>query len=166
MTKAKVIAVSKSGAHTFNKFTRKEITLIKGLGVEGDAHMGAKVKHKFLVRKDPNQPNLRQVHLMHAELFDELENKGFKKIHPGEMGENITTLGIDLLSLPQNTILAIGEDVLSVIIFKVMLKVFVPCRSIKSLASFDFFRINIILATFISLTSLIHQHYSVNYPSA
>lgn len=112
MTKAKVIAVSRSGAHTFNKFTREEITLIKGLGVENDAHMGSKVKHRYLVRKDPNQPNLRQIHLMHAELFEELEKKGFKKIRPGQMGENITTLGIDLLSLPRNTILAVGENVL------------------------------------------------------
>ncbi len=111
MKKSKVIAVSKSGAHTFNKFPCEQITLLKGLGVEGDAHMGAKVKHRFLVRKDPNRPNLRQVHLMHAELFEELENKGFKTINPGQMGENITTSGLDILSLPRNTILAIGSSV-------------------------------------------------------
>jgi len=111
MKKARVLAVSKSAVHSFNKYSCEEITLLKGLGVKGDAHMGKKVKHKFLVRKDPNQPNLRQVHLMHSELFEELESKGFKKIFPGEMGENITTSGLDLLGLPQNTILAIGSSV-------------------------------------------------------
>ena len=111
MEKRKVLAVSKSSTHSFNKYTCEQINLLKGLGVEGDAHMGKKVKHKFLVRKDPNQPNLRQVHLMHSELFDELEAAGFKKMHPGVMGENITTFGLDLLNLPQNTILTIGSSV-------------------------------------------------------
>ncbi len=111
MKKAAVLAVSKSEKHTFIKYTCAQINLLKGLGVEGDAHMGKKVKHVYLVRKNPNQPNLRQVHLMHSELFDELEAAGFKRILPGEMGENITTIGLDLLNLPKNTILAIGKDV-------------------------------------------------------
>ncbi len=111
MKNAKVLAVSKSEKHTFNKYTCAQINLLEGLGVEGDAHMGKKVKHEYLVRKNPNQPNLRQVHLIHSELFNELEAAGFKRILPGEMGENITTIGLDLLSLPTNTILTIGKDV-------------------------------------------------------
>lgn len=72
------------------------------MGIEGDAHMGAKVKHRSRVAQDPNQPNLRQVHLVHSELFKELSEKGFE-IKPGEMGENITTTGIRLLDLPKDT---------------------------------------------------------------
>lgn len=109
MEKGIVIALSKSETHTFQKINPKSIHLIKGLGIEGDAHMGKTVKHRSRVAKDPSQPNLRQVHLMHAELHDELEGLGFK-IKAGEMGENITTKGIDLLSLPKDTILNIGEN--------------------------------------------------------
>jgi len=87
MKKATVISVSKSATHTFNKYNCDNILLIKGLGVEGDAHMGAQVKHRSRVAKDPTQPNLRQVHLIHAELFEELAGKGFK-VEPAQMGEN------------------------------------------------------------------------------
>jgi len=107
MTQGKVVALSKSGSHTFNKYNCDGLTLLAGLGVEGDAHMGKTVKHRSRVKKDPTTPNLRQVHLMHAELFDELSEKGFT-VHPGEMGENITTRGIDLLNLPKDTVLKIG----------------------------------------------------------
>lgn len=103
-----VKSVSKSNIHSFSKNTCNKITLLKGLGVEGDAHMGDKVKHRSRVAKDPNQPNLRQVHLIHSELFDELKEKGFKVLN-GELGENITTRGIDLLNLPKDTILTVGE---------------------------------------------------------
>jgi len=102
-----VKSVSKSKTHTFNKYTCDKITLIKGLGIEGDAHMGEKVKHRSRVAKNPNQPNLRQVHLIHSELFTELEQKGFT-VTDGQMGENITTQGLDLLNLPKDTILTIG----------------------------------------------------------
>ena len=81
--------------------------LIKGQGVEGDAHSGATVKHRSRVRRDPTQPNLRQVHLIHMELFDELRTQGFD-VQPGTMGENITTVEIDLLSLPTGTRLNVG----------------------------------------------------------
>ncbi|WP_109853454.1 MOSC domain-containing protein [Aquimarina sp. AU58] len=110
MKKPKIISVSKSQSHTFTKFSCEYITLIKGLGVKGDAHMGKTVKHRSRVVKDPTQPNLRQVHLIHSELFEELKEKGFY-IKNGEMGENITTVGIDLLSLPRNTILKLGQKV-------------------------------------------------------
>ena len=109
MQKGLVKAVSKSQSHTFNKFNCDRIFLLKGLGVEGDAHMGEKVKHRSRVAKDPNQPNLRQVHLIHAELFEELAKKGFQ-VSNGQMGENITTYGIDLLSLPKDSILCIGSS--------------------------------------------------------
>lgn len=108
MKKGKVISVSKSASHTFNKFVCDKIILLKGLGVKGDAHMGKKVKHQSRVAHDPTQPNLRQVHLIHSELFEELSDKGFQ-VTPGQMGENITTQEIDLLSLPKDTILSIGK---------------------------------------------------------
>ena len=109
MKKGKVVSVSKSSKHTFSKYLKKEIFLLEGLGVEGDAHMGEKVKHRSRVAKDPNQPNLRQIHLIHSELFEELKDKGFVVV-PGQMGENITTQNIDLLKLPRNSILTIGES--------------------------------------------------------
>lgn len=107
MISGKVISVSKSGSHTFSKNRCDKIVLLKGLGVQGDAHMGEKVKHRSRVAKDPNQPNLRQIHLIHSELFDDLSKKGFQ-VKEGQMGENITTRGIDLLKLPRDTILSIG----------------------------------------------------------
>ncbi len=105
-----VQSVSRSATHSFSKQPIRTITLIAGLGVEGDAHMGKTVKHRSRVAKDPNQPNLRQVHLMHAELFDELKDAGFL-VRSGQLGENITICGIDLLALPARTILHIGEQV-------------------------------------------------------
>jgi MOSC domain-containing protein YiiM len=104
-----VTSVNKSSAHQFSKEATGSITLIEGEGVEGDAHRGVTVKHRSRMRKDPTQPNLRQVHLIHKELFDELREKGFEVI-PGELGENITTAGIDLLSLPTDTVLKIGTE--------------------------------------------------------
>ncbi|MBK8340664.1 MAG: MOSC domain-containing protein [Flavobacteriales bacterium] len=91
------------------KGSQQSIRLLEGLGVEGDAHSGVTVKHRSRVRQDPSQPNLRQVHLIHAELHDELRAKGFE-LAPGEMGENITTRGIDLLALPKGTLLHIGTE--------------------------------------------------------
>ena len=110
MTNSIVKAVSISSTHSFSKQNQASIRLITGLGVEGDAHSGKTVKHRSRMAKDPSQPNLRQVHLMHTELHNELAEKGFS-ILPGEIGENITTEGIDLLALPQNTLLKIGEQV-------------------------------------------------------
>jgi MOSC domain-containing protein YiiM len=99
---AKVAAVHRSGTHTFAKFEEDEIALLEGLGVAGDAHAGATVQHRSRVKRDPTAPNLRQVHLLQAELFDELVGRGFT-VFPGELGENITTRGIDLLALPAGT---------------------------------------------------------------
>lgn len=104
-----VVSVSRSAAHTFSKPVVESITLLAGLGVEGDAHMGATVKHRSRVAQNPNQPNLRQVHLIHAELFDEVREDGFH-VKPGQLGENITTRGIELLRLPTGTRLHIGEQ--------------------------------------------------------
>lgn len=106
---ARVNSVSKSNTHSFSKQVCERILLIKGLGVEGDAHMGKNVKHRSRVAKDPSQPNLRQVHLIHTELFDELRDKGFD-IREGDIGENITTSGIELLNLPKGTILSVGAS--------------------------------------------------------
>src|SRR3712207_4631236 len=104
-----VTAVSRSDRHTFSKAERKSIRLLAGLGVEGDAHLGETVKHRSRVARDPTQPNLRQVHLIHAELHDELRGRGFE-VGPGEMGENVTTRGIDLLSLPTGAWLRLGDQ--------------------------------------------------------
>jgi MOSC domain-containing protein YiiM len=104
-----VVAVGSSAAHTFSKATDNEITLLEGLGVAGDAHAGVTVKHRSRVARDPTQPNLRQVHLMHAELFDELSAKGYD-VGPGQMGENITTRGVPLLALPVGTQLRVGAS--------------------------------------------------------
>jgi MOSC domain-containing protein YiiM len=103
-----VTAVSRSKSHSFSKAPEMSIRLLAGLGIDGDAHMGETVKHRSRVRIDPTQPNLRQVHLIHAELLDELRAKGFS-VHPGAVGENVTTRGIDLLSLPTGAILRIGQ---------------------------------------------------------
>jgi MOSC domain-containing protein YiiM len=100
-------AVSRSDGHTFGKTNRDAIRLLAGLGVEGDAHLGVTVKHRSRVARDPTQPNLRQVHLVHAELHDELGAAGFV-VKAGEMGENVTTRGIDLLALPVGARLHLG----------------------------------------------------------
>ncbi|MGD9934463.1 MAG: MOSC domain-containing protein, partial [Dehalococcoidia bacterium] len=104
-----VLAVSRSGTHTMSKPNEPGIRLVAGLGVEGDAHAGATVKHRSRVARDPSQPNLRQVHVVHAELFDELRPAGFD-ITPGIIGENITTIGVDLLALPTGARLHLGES--------------------------------------------------------
>jgi MOSC domain-containing protein YiiM len=104
-----VVAVSAKAKHGVNKPNREVVRLIAGEGVEGDAHCGATVKHRSRWRRDPAQPNLRQVHLLHAELHDELAAKGFA-VTPGLMGENITTRGLDLLGLPRGTIVRLGLE--------------------------------------------------------
>jgi MOSC domain-containing protein YiiM len=103
-----IIGVHLSTSHTFSKGPARSIRLIAGLGVEGDAHAGETVKHRPRVARDPSQPNLRQVHLIHAELFNELRTRGFV-VGAGDMGENVTTLGLDLLALPTGTQLHLGE---------------------------------------------------------
>jgi MOSC domain-containing protein YiiM len=102
-----VTAVSRSATHTMTKPNEDSIRLLEGLGVEGDAHLGTTVKHRSRVRRDPTQPNLRQVHLIHEELIDELREFGFDLV-PGQMGENVTTRGVDLLGLPTGTRLHLG----------------------------------------------------------
>lgn len=104
-----VVAVSRSAAHSFSKPTQTRIRLIAGLGVEGDTHLGTTVQHLSRVARDPTQPNLRQVHLMHEELFDELRERGFT-VQPGDLGENVTTRGIDLLRLPSGSRLILGDE--------------------------------------------------------
>ena len=103
-----VTAVSLDPAHAFSKAGRDRIRLIAGEGVEGDAHRGTTVKHRSRVARDPTQPNLRQVHLLHAELHDELRARGFD-VDAGVMGENVTTRGLDLLGLPTGTRLRLGD---------------------------------------------------------
>jgi MOSC domain-containing protein YiiM len=104
-----VIAVACDHQHRFSKMLVPRITMLQGLGVEGDAHLGVTIKHRYRVRTDPSQPNLRQVHLIQAELLDELASSGFA-VAPGDLGENVTTRGVDLLALPRGTILKLGAD--------------------------------------------------------
>lgn len=104
-----VVAVSCNAVHAFSKNNQDEIVLVAGLGVAGDAHQGATVKHRSRVARDPSQPNLRQVHLIHSELHDELQQAGFA-VAPGQLGENLTTRGIALLELPTGTYLHIGDE--------------------------------------------------------
>ncbi|PPK92931.1 MOSC domain-containing protein YiiM [Kineococcus xinjiangensis] len=104
-----VVAVSRDGAHRFSKPTTEEVRLLEGLGVDGDAHAGVTVQHRSRVARDPSRPNLRQVHLVHSELHDELRAQGLP-VGPGELGENVTTRGVDLLGLPRGTVLRLGPE--------------------------------------------------------
>jgi MOSC domain-containing protein YiiM len=105
----RVVGVSLARGHNFSKQPALEIRLLTGLGVAGDAHMGETVKHRSRVAKDPTQPNLRQVHLIQAELFDALASRGFS-VKPGDMGENVATRGLDLLALPEAARLHLGPE--------------------------------------------------------
>ncbi|MFD8733459.1 MOSC domain-containing protein [Streptomyces sp. NPDC059618] len=104
-----VTAVSRDATYTFSKTNRESITLLTGLGVEGDVHAGETIRHQFRMTYEPDLPNLRQVHLMHEELFDELALKGFE-VSAGQLGENITTRQVDLLGLPTGALLHLGEQ--------------------------------------------------------
>lgn len=104
-----VVAVHRSGTYTMAKPAVDVVRLLEGLGVEGDVHAGTTVKHRSRMRRDPTQPNLRQVHLIHAELHDELRASGFSVV-AGQMGENVTTRGVDLLGLPTGTRLRLGPS--------------------------------------------------------
>jgi len=122
-----VTAVSRSNGHTFSKPNVLTIRLVAGLGVEGDAHYGDKVQHVFHARKNPDAPNLRQVHLIHEELFDELRTGGFQ-VRPGDIGENVTTRGVGLLTLPTGTRLQVGNAVIEITGLRN------PCRQIDAFA--------------------------------
>ncbi|MBX9701304.1 MAG: MOSC domain-containing protein [Acetobacteraceae bacterium] len=109
---AAVAAVARAPGHGFSKSPAPEgITLVAGLGVAGDAHSGAAVRHRSRVARDPTQPNLRQVHLLPEELFAELAARGFT-LRPGDIGENILTRGLDLLALPTGALLRLGATAL------------------------------------------------------
>jgi hypothetical protein len=105
----RVIAVSRSDSHSFSKLNQVSIRLLAGIGVEGDVHAGQTVQHRSRITQDPSQPNLRQVHLVHGELHDELEVAGFTVL-PGQIGENITTRDVDLLALPAGARLRLGDS--------------------------------------------------------
>ncbi|MFG2590472.1 MOSC domain-containing protein [Streptomyces sp. NPDC048438] len=105
----RVTAVSSNGTYAFSKPNRPSITLLAGLGVEGDVHAGETIRHQFRMTYEPDLPNLRQVHLMHEELFDELALRGYA-VAAGGLGENITTRDVDLLGLPTGTLLRLGAE--------------------------------------------------------
>jgi MOSC domain-containing protein YiiM len=121
-----VTAVSRNKSHTFSKLNELTIRLVAGLGVEGDTHMGSTVKHRHHAKKNPDAPNLRQVHLLPEELFDHLRTEGFS-LQPGAIGENVTTRGVDFLTLPRGTRLRLGcEAVIEVTGLRN------PCRQIDA----------------------------------
>lgn len=105
----RVEAVHRDEEHRFSKATAASVTLLEGLGVEGDAHAGVTVQHRSRVVREPSQPNLRQVHLIGTELLHELRTKGYD-VSPGQLGENVTTSGLDLLSLPRGALLRLGRS--------------------------------------------------------
>lgn len=106
---ARIVCVSRDARHRFGKQPQACIQLQAGLGVQDDAHAGRTVQHRSRLARDPSQPNLRQVHLIHAELYAELASKGFA-LEPGQLGENLTTMGLDLLALPRGSRLLLGES--------------------------------------------------------
>ena len=106
----RVVAVCRKGEHGIGKQPADRIRLIAGRGVDGDAHRGQTIKHRSRVKRDPKQPNLRQIHLIHRELHEELEEAGFDGLQPGQMGENVTTAGVDLLGLPAGARLRLGDE--------------------------------------------------------
>lgn len=108
-TMISLIGISISRDHCFSKTPVSQARLLRGIGLEGDVHSGVTVQHRSRVKADPVQPNLRQVHLLHFELIQQLQAEGFKLV-PGSMGENLTTVGIDLLGLPPGTLLNIGAE--------------------------------------------------------
>jgi MOSC domain-containing protein YiiM len=107
--RASVVAVSKDGQHRFSKKPCEQITLLEGLGVQGDAHAGVTIQHLHRVAKDPTQANLRQVHLLPREFFNEALEEGYQ-LGPGDLGENVLTQGLDLVGLSQDTLLHIGQQ--------------------------------------------------------
>lgn len=122
----RVVGVSRSPAHTMSRQDEPFIRLLTGLGVEGDAHAGEKVQHLYHIRKNPDAPNRCQVHLIQAEFLDELSEAGFV-IAPGQMGENVTTRGIDLLGLPTGARLRLGEAAIEVTGLRT------PCRKLDGI---------------------------------
>ncbi len=125
---ARVVAVSRDGTHRFSKVPCVAITLVEGMGVAGDAHAGTLVQHRSRVRRDPNQPNLRQVHLLQAELLVEVRAAGHD-VEPGGLGENILTEGLDILSLPTDTRLHIGATIVRITGLRN------PCRQINDFSA-------------------------------
>lgn len=125
VTGPRIVGLARSGRHAFSKTSCRRLVLVKGLGAEGDAHSGHTVQHLSRVRIDPSQPNLRQVHLIHAELFDELADKGFA-LAGGDLGENVLTRGIPLLALARGTRLVMGDAVIRITGLRN------PCRQIDT----------------------------------
>jgi MOSC domain-containing protein YiiM len=128
MTNATVVSVGRDESHQFSKPVVEQIILLAGLGIDGDAHCGATTQHRYLVKKDPGRPNLCQVHLIGVELYAELVLAGWS-IEPGELGENVTTRGLDLMSLPSGSILHLGAEASIEITGKRS-----PCSQINGLA--------------------------------
>jgi hypothetical protein len=111
--KGKVVAVCCNPEPGLPKPVVDAVHLIENWGVEGDYHAGSLVRHRYLAKKDPNRPNLRQALLVDAAVFVELARQDIH-IGPGTMGENITIEGIDVMQLLEGTHLAIGSTIVEV----------------------------------------------------
>lgn len=109
MLKPRILSVSARSGHHFSKTPQRSIRLLAGLGVEGDGHMGERIKHRSRARYNPALPNLRQVHLIDSGYIALMAAKGYA-VAPGDIGENLLVAGIDLISMPQDTLLHLGGD--------------------------------------------------------
>lgn len=109
----KVIAVCCNPEPGLPKPVVDTVHLIENWGVEGDYHAGPLVRHRYLAKKDPTKPNMRQVLLMDAVVFADLAQNDIH-IGPGMMGENITIEGLAVMQLAVGTRLAIGSAVVEV----------------------------------------------------
>ncbi|SRR6266446_5986019 len=109
----RVIAVCCNPEPDLPKPVVDAVHLIENWGVEGDYHAGSLVRHRYLAKKDPTRPNMRQVLLMDAAVFAELAQNDIH-IGPGMMGENITIEGMAMMQLAVGTRLAIGSAIVEV----------------------------------------------------
>ncbi|OBT91659.1 hypothetical protein VE01_10343 [Pseudogymnoascus verrucosus] len=115
-----ITSLSLSPTHAFSKPPISRLVLIPGLGVEGDCHLGADIQHLSRMTVRPLPENLRQVHLMSGEFLEGLvvrgeegkagEGEGKRRVKPGDLGENITTSGLDLEGLTRGTILRFSSS--------------------------------------------------------
>ena len=106
---AAVVGLSIDDGHHFSKRAVERVTMVAGVGIEGDVHAGPLVQHRSRVRVDPNQPNLRQVHLIDDAVFAVAASAGFEIDH-GDLGENVTVSGLDVHGLAVGTMLRLGES--------------------------------------------------------
>jgi len=108
-----VLALCRNENPGIPKIQVDSIQLVEEFGVEGDYHAGKTIRHRYLAKKDPDQPNHRQVLLIDAKILGDLDQRGIRII-PGQMGENIVCYGIDVMLLEIGTRFTAGEALLEI----------------------------------------------------